>query len=247
MTKTVTAIYRTRDVADEVRREIEGVGVSGGHINVIGDNDVDHIDYLNLPHDEAVTYRQAVGEGHYVVSAEVDDDKVATVAEIMRHPEQGLDIDSYEEEYRAGDTYSDDLAAYGTGSAAYGGTSGTVEGEEVVQLAEERIAVGKREVDRGTTHVRTYVQEVPVEERIRLRDEHITVERRATGERVVSGSEADALFQERDITVTERDEEAVVTKEAVVTEEVVVRKDVEEREEVIQDTVRKTEIDIDKT
>ena len=94
--------------------------------------------------------------------------------------------------------------------------------------------------------MRTYVQEVPVEERIRLREEHVSVDRRATAERVVTGADADALFQERDIAVTEHDEEAVVSKEAVVREEVVLRKDVEEHEETVRDTVRRTEVDIDK-
>ena len=246
MSKTVTAMFRTADVARTVKSEIEALGILGHHVSVIDDGGLDDIDYLNLPHDEAVTYKQAIREGHYVVSAEVEDAHVERVAEIMRHPEAGVDIDTYESEYRARDTYDDDLAAYGTGSAAYGGRSGTVGGAETVELAEERLAVAKREVDRGTTHVRTYVQEVPVEERIRLRDEHVNVERRATGERVVTGAEADALFQDRDIAVTEHDEEAVISKEAVVTEEVVVSKEVEEREQVVRDTVRKTEVDIDK-
>ena len=92
--------------------------------------------------------------------------------------------------------------------------------------------------------MRTYVQEVPVEERVRLRDEHVTVMRNPVN-RVVSGSEADALFQERDISVRETDEEAVISKEAVITEEVVVGKEVTEHEEVVQDTVRKTQVDVD--
>ena len=252
MSRTITAIYRTADVANLVKREIEELGVASHHVEVVGGADrADDIGHLNLPHDEAVTYRDAVRQGHYVVSAEVDDDRTDSVAEIMRNPEQGVDIDAYEEDYRTRDTYNDDLDAYGTGSPAYGGSMGRTGGTEdgdTVELAEERLSVGKRDIDRGTTHVRTYVQEVPVEERIRLRDEHVSVERRATGgERVVTGAEADALFAERDIAVTEHDEEAVVSKEAVVTEEIVVSKEVEEREEVVTDTVRKTEVDIDKS
>ena len=149
----------------------------------------------------------------------------------MRHPEQGVDIDAYESDYRATPDYERDTAAHA----------------ETVELAEERIAIGKRDVDRGTTHVRTYVQEVPIEERVRLREEHVEVERRQTAGRVVSDAEADKLFQERDIEVTERGEEAVVAKQAVVTEEIVVSKDVETREEVVRDTVRKTHVDVDKT
>lgn len=235
MTQTITAIYRTADVAETVRAEIERLGVPGRYLHVVGGADrASEINALNLPHDDAVTYKKAVKENHYVVSADVDEDKLDAAAEIMRHPEHGVDIDAYENDYRASGAYDTDLSAYGAE-------------EEKVQLAEERVAIGKRDVNRGTTHVRTYVQEVPVEERIRLRDERITVDRQAVGERVVSGAEADALFQKRDIAVTEHDEEAVVSKEAVVTEEVVVGKQVEEREEVVRDTVRKTEVDVDKT
>ena len=254
MSRTVTAIFRTMDVANTVKREIEQLGVSGSYISVVGGADrAGEIDHLHLPHDEAVTYQRAVQQGHYIVSAEVDEDHVNQVAEIMRHPEQGVDIDAYETDYRATPDYETDYAAYNERAAGYGYATDTAagttmnEGEETVQLAEERIAVGKRDVDRGTTHVRTYVQEVPVEERVRLRDEHVSVERRAATGAAVTGAAADALFQERDIAVTEHDEEAVVAKEAVVTEEVVVRKDVEERDEVVRDTVRKTEVDVDKT
>lgn len=115
----------------------------------------------------------------------------------------------------------------------------------MIPVGEERLVVGKRMVERGSAHVRTYVQEVPVEERIRLREERLSVDRRVVNE-TVRGAEADALFQDRDIDVTTRSEEAVVDKEVVITEELVINKDVIEREEVIHDTVRKTEVDIDK-
>ena len=196
-----------------------------------GGDRASEIDGLNLPQDEAATYKAAVEQGHHVVSADVADEHVDATAEVMRHPEGGVDIDAYETEHRASPDYRADA---------------TASEEETIAVAEERMAVGKREVDRGTTHVRTYVQEVPIEERVRLREETVDVERRATDGRVVSGDEADELFQDRDIAVEEHDEEAVVSKEAVVAEEVVVSKDVEEREEVVTDTVRKTEVDVDR-
>ena len=234
MTKTITAIYRTADVAETVRAEIERLGVPSRHLHVVGGADrASEINALNLPYDDAVVYKKAVQENHYVVSADVEEDMLDATAEIMRHPENGVDIDAYEADYRSDSAYDADLGAYGE--------------EEKIALAEERIAIGKRDVARGTAHVRTYVQEVPVEERVRLRDERIAISRQHVADRVVTGAEADALFQERDIAVTERSEEAVVTKEAVVTEEVVVGKEVTEREEVVRDTVRKTEVDIDRT
>lgn len=236
MSSTITAIFRTADVADLVRRHLNELGVSERHIHVVSGADrYDEIDSLHLPDDDATTYKQAVREGHHVVSAEVEDNQIDAAAEIMRHPEQGLDIDSYETDYRD----SGEFAA-GVGTAA-----SSAEGEQSIPLAEERLAVGKRMHERGSAHVRTYVQEVPVEERVRLREERLSIERRPADE-VLSGSDAEALFQERDIDVTTRSEEAVVSKEAVVTEEVVVGKEVTEHEEVVHENLRKTEVDVDK-
>jgi hypothetical protein len=50
--------------------------------------------------------------------------------------------------------------------------------EEVIPIAEENIKVGKRTVDRGTTRVRRYVVETPVEREVTLHGERATVERR---------------------------------------------------------------------
>jgi uncharacterized protein (TIGR02271 family) len=227
MSHTITAIFRTADVAELVRSKIAELGVNDRHIAVLGgESHVEHVDTLHLPDDEARTYKQAIREGHYVVSADVEDRHVDSVAEIMRHPEQGVDIDAYESDYRSSPDY--DAA-----------------GEQAIPVAEERLAVGKRTTERGSAHVRTYVQEVPVEERVRLREERISVDRRPVEQRV-AGADAEALFQDRDVEVTTRSEEAVVDKEAVVTEEVVVGKDVTEREEVVRDTLRKTEVEVDK-
>jgi len=55
---------------------------------------------------------------------------------------------------------------------------------------------------------------------------------------------ADA-FTNREITMTETDEEAVIAKSAHVVEEVVVQKGVEERVETIKDTLRREEVEID--
>jgi uncharacterized protein (TIGR02271 family) len=235
MSSTVTAIFRTADVADLVRRQLSELGVPERHVHVVSGADrYSDLDSLHIPENDASTYKQAVREGHHVVSAEVEDDQIDAATEIMRHPEQGVDIDAYETDYMDSPEY-----------AATGTAAGSVEGEQSIPLAEEHLVVGKRMHDRGSAHVRTYVQEVPVEERVRLREERLLVERRPVGQ-VVSGSDAEALFQDRDIEVTTRSEEAVVSKETVVTEEVIVGKEVTEREEVVHDSVRRTEIEIDK-
>lgn len=112
-----------------------------------------------------------------------------------------------------------------------------------ISLSEEQLQVGKRAVNRGTTRIRRFVVETPVEEQVSLRDETVTVERRAaTGGHAAT----DADFTERTVEMTEYDEEAVVGKTARVTEEVVLRKDVTDRVETVRDTVRREDVEIEK-
>lgn len=138
-----------------------------------------------------------------------------------------------------------------TGAAGTRGTAGmgsdALHGEDVIPLVEERLNVGKREVSRGGVRVRSYVVETPVSEDVRLREEHVDVERRpvtgATGAR--SGTEGD-LFRERVVEARETAEVPVVEKQAVVTEEVAVTRHIDERVERIEDSVRRTEVDVDR-
>ena len=136
-------------------------------------------------------------------------------------------------------------AAVGTTATGMGATNTAATGnatEEVIALSEESLQVGKRAVDRGTTRVRRYVMERPVEEQIRLRNETVSVFRRPVTGSATVGSDA---FSDREIVVNETDEEAVVAKSAHVVEEVVVQKGVEERVETVRDTLRKEEVEID--
>ena len=118
-------------------------------------------------------------------------------------------------------------------------TGGT---EEVIPLSEETLQVGKREVDRGSTRIRRYVVERPVDEQIRLRNETVSVFRRPVTGSATVGADA---FRDHEIVVTETAEEAVVGKTAHVVEEVVVQKGVQERVETVHDTVRREEVEIE--
>ena len=79
-------------------------------------------------------------------------------------------------------------------------------------------------------------------EQVSLREENVTVQRRAVDRPLTAG---DRLFEDRTIEVEERGEEAVVAKEARVREELVVNKQVDERTETISDTVRHTEVEVE--
>ncbi|HYD65115.1 YsnF/AvaK domain-containing protein [Azospirillum sp.] len=115
--------------------------------------------------------------------------------------------------------------------------------EERIPVVEEAVNVGKRAIEGGHIRVRSYVVEQPVNETVNLRDERVSIERRAVD--YPAGEVPPDAFKERTIDVTERREEAVVNKEARVREEVVIRKEVEERAQNVSDTVRRTEVEID--
>lgn len=129
-----------------------------------------------------------------------------------------------------------EVAQYGTA---------TSEGDESVNVIKEDLQVGKREVETGGVRVRSRIIERPVEEHLRLRTEHVHVERNPV-DRKATDAELEN-FKDGTIEMTEHAEEAVVSKEARVTEEIHLKKDVEEKDETIRENVRETEVDVDKT
>jgi uncharacterized protein (TIGR02271 family) len=215
-----------------------------------------------MPHEDRHAYEEGVRRGGYLVCATVEESQADQACSIL---EQGaVDFDGRQDTWR-----SEGWQGYEPGSdelrdgqsnrrsqqqQSFGGTSGKAtqrtEGnavaEERIPLVEEELKVGKREVERGGARVRSYVEERPVQEQVNLREEHVSVERRPVDRPVESGDLSGSdLLREREIEMTETAEEAVVAKEARVREEVVLKKTAEERTETVEDTVRRTEVEID--
>ncbi len=145
----------------------------------------------------------------------------------------------------------DNAVVYGHAAKAYadeGVAAGHVVEEEVIPVVEEQVAIGKRVAENGAgITVRTRVVADTVSEDVHLRDETVSVEKRAINERV-SSADAEALLNQGDtvVSMTEHNEEVVVAKDAVVTDEVVVKKTADDTVERVTETVRKTEVDIDR-
>ncbi|WP_046862732.1 DUF2382 domain-containing protein [Microvirga massiliensis] len=116
----------------------------------------------------------------------------------------------------------------------------STEREEVIPLAEETLLVGKRTVESGTTSVRRYLVETPVEQQVVLYDEKVIVERR----RPVTDAKTGETLTELTVEMTETSEVPVVGKGVKVREEVVVRRERTRRVETVRDTVRRDEIEI---
>ena len=116
----------------------------------------------------------------------------------------------------------------------------TSQAEEVIPLAEETLIVGKQTVTSGTTTVRRFVVETPVEQQVSLYDEKVIVERR----KPVTDAATGETLTELTIEMIETSEVPVVGKGVKVREEVVVRRERTSRVETVRDTVRRDEIEI---
>ena len=114
--------------------------------------------------------------------------------------------------------------------------------EEVIPLAEEVLVVGKRIVETGTTRVRRYVVETPVEQQVTLVRERVVVERRRPVTNTVTGE----TLTELTVEVTETDEVPVIAKSVQLREEIVVRTERTTHVETVRDTVRQDEVEIQK-
>ncbi len=114
-----------------------------------------------------------------------------------------------------------------------------------IPVIEEDFQVGKRAVERGGVKVKSRIIQKPIEKNIRLREEHVVV-RRDPVNQVVSANALDN-FREGEFEITEHAEEAVVAKQARVKENVSIDKTVDERDETVRDTVRRTEVEVNRT
>jgi uncharacterized protein (TIGR02271 family) len=113
---------------------------------------------------------------------------------------------------------------------------------QTIPVVNEELKVGKRAVTRGGVRVYSHMTEKPVEESVRLQEEHVHVERRAANRRATEAELTNAA--NASIEFTETAEEPVVTKEARVVEELIVGKDVQQRTETVRDTVRRSDVQV---
>ena len=114
---------------------------------------------------------------------------------------------------------------------------------ERAQSIEEELQVGKQETTGGKRLV-TSITEREVEKPVTLHEEEVAVERRREDQRL-RPEEADQAFREETVELTATSERPVVSKEARVTGEVALRKRAVERREVVRDTVRRQDVDVE--
>ena len=112
-----------------------------------------------------------------------------------------------------------------------------------IPVIEEDIEVGKRKVATGGVRLRSRIIEKPIEENLRLREEHINVERNKV-DRPATDAELEN-FKTGTVEVIEHKEIPEVQKTSTVVEEVSLAKKVDHRNETVRDSVKKTEVDVE--
>ena len=243
MERIVTAVYATRQEAQAAKDALKSASIHPDNVRIIdaenekasgryNDGRYDRLSGTSIPDDELHTYHTALDSGETLVQARVDDSEVDEAVRILEGG--GIDLDAREQAYT-------DEHRFGTQSA-YGRGTRDADGN-TIDVVEERMNVGKREVDKGSVKVRSYVVERDVAEDVTLRDEEVEVHTKKVG-RTLSPAEADALFEGKTIEVHEKGEEAVVSKDAVLKEQVEVDKIATQKTQHVVDTIRETKVDV---
>lgn len=248
MNKTVVGVFKNYAEAQLVVQELVKEGVTRSDISIVAKADATE---LGTAHD---LKRLTLSDGAQVMATGTLGDAMASKTSEVELTKFGISTavsQSYQESVRTGKVLvavqvrEDRVGVISALMNRYSTTdfehSQNLKGQVEVTLpvVQEELQVGKREVQRGGVHVVTHVTSTPVQESVRLREEHVTVERHAVDRAVTP---QDTAFKEGTFEVRQHAEVAVVSKEARVVEEVVIGKKVTEHTETVRDTVRRTDV-----
>ncbi|WP_338814497.1 YsnF/AvaK domain-containing protein [Bernardetia sp. Wsw4-3y2] len=262
MSNTVIGIFRTGEEAQYAANQLMKNGIEANDIDLSArpagkdytyDDDYHNENAItrffeNLFGDDEDEKRKAmycdVAARNSLLTVHADSKEEAAQALTVLNNCGAIDIESDYEYYQK--AISDDHTDYSLEHYNKYRDNGyaNVEGEQSAKVIKEEMHVGKRDTETGRgARLRSYLVEKPVEETVRLRVEHVYVEREPVNR---PATEADfANFKESEIEVTEHAEKAVVSKDARVVEEVRLGKTAEERQETIKDTVRETKVEVE--
>lgn len=257
MSNTVVGLFESMEKAKQVKQTLMSEGMSESQIEVMA-NDEDGSAYQSATaNEDGYTdigsgggtgigekishffrslaggdddahhhFAEGINGGGALVAVTTDSDNADQIALMLKqHGARDIKGDD--------DVSSDDLQ-----------TSDAPAGQTTIPVVAEELVVGKREVNRGGVRVYSRTVETPVESDISLRDEQIVLERRKADRPATAADFASG--QDSMIELTAMGEEAVVGKTSRVVEEVLVGKQTSEHTEQIRDTVRHTEVEVER-
>jgi uncharacterized protein (TIGR02271 family) len=239
---TLVGVFKDYKTAQTAAQELERSGFSADNVHVTGEardssgqgeraseagggvaGFFRRLFGSEVDEEETGFYEAAVRRGNAVVTVDADEGKVNSAVEIMNR-NGAVDVEK--------------------DASSSGNRDDVQRDKRSIPIVEEELQVGKRAVQRGGVRLYSRVTDRPVEEQVTLREEHVRVERRPV-DRPVSAADT-ANLRDQTIEVTEMAEEPVVSKRARVVEEVSVGKETTERTDTIRDTVRRTDVNVEK-
>jgi uncharacterized protein (TIGR02271 family) len=250
MAQKLIGFYASRDTAKRVEDDLIAAGFDHDDVSVFSGSEgpglwQDIKEFFGFADEsERQVYAEAARRGQAAVLVTLDDDEAPSESrgiEIMQRYNP-IDLNTEAQQWRAQGWTGKQAAAQTTTAQASAGTQASA-GKQAIPVVEERLQVGKRRVLTGGVRLHSYVIEKPVQANVQLREEHVTVERRPTDRPLGAG---DQPFQERQVEVTETAEQPVISKEARVVEEVVVGKSAQQRTQTVRDTVKRTDVQVEK-
>lgn len=185
--------------------------------------------------EEAGHYQESLRRGHGLLTVDVADQSRVEAVRAALDDAGAINIDERVAQWK------------GSGYNGYDNSAPVYTADEIAAdrqafaVVKEELSVGKREVSTGGVRVYSRLTETPVRESVNLREEHASIERHA-----VDRPATEADFKEGFVEIRESAEEAVVAKTARVTEEVVVGKEASNRTETVNDTVRGTDVQVER-
>jgi uncharacterized protein (TIGR02271 family) len=238
MKNIVIGLFDNGSRAQSVAQELLRSGFDRGDIRLVNNESEfrNAVADTNLSSDETSYYMGEIRRGAAAVTAATSPDRIERAVRIMNS-------------YNARTAGQRGIE----GERLQRGLQRGIEGERLMRderemafpVVEEELQIGKRMVERGGVRIYNRVTERPIEQQVNLREERIKVEHRRV-DRPASEQDMNMFREGRQIDLTETFEEPVIAKEAHVIEEVIISKEVVEHPETIRDTVRRTDVEVER-
>jgi uncharacterized protein (TIGR02271 family) len=256
----IVTLYDTGGHAAEARRSLEAAGFPPSEISTLTSSALgvtgDKLSEPGIWHrlfgrdieqHEATVYGRVVGSGGAVLTVRVPESDVPKALAILNaHRSVDVPQRAVQEGLISATAIPASVATPArpvVSTEPMVSTAKVSPGEEVLRLAEEQLDVGKRLVREGTTRIRRFVVETPVERQVTLHEEHVKVIRRAISD---PESIRNIDWNDKTIEINETAEEPVVNKSAHFTEEVVIQKEGSDQVKTVRDKVRRQQVEVER-
>ncbi|GEM_PF-3115939 len=220
MPTNIIAVYDQESIAHQVMGDLVKSGCAPDDITFVAPRESrinEQLDAWGVNPQDVGTYSEAIRRGKSLVRARVAEEQADRVAGLL--VQRGARrLSDIQKELK--------------------------EQPEVLRAAREELSIGKAQ-QTGQVTARTKVTEQPVEQTISLKEERVRAESRPA-DRKLSPEEAEQAFQEGAIELSESREVPHVSKEARITQEVHLHKEAGERKETVRDTVRRSDIELER-